>query len=352
MMTSTTRRGRKREHGEDAPVRPTQKDIAVAAGVSQTAVSLVLNKNETPSVPDATRARILKVATELGYQPNHPARMLRSARTMTLACVIPDITNPFYPGLVRGVQSVATPAGYDVLIFDTDGHAEGEARAIKWLLQGRADGVVATFLHLRVPDIAVLASKGIPVVRLESHHKPHGPLAIDSVYIDNVEAAAAMTRYLIARGHRRIAMIKAEFGRPSERRALGYSRVMQEAGLAPDIVTDKAYSEESGARAMQRLLGRPGERPTAVFGASDVLALGAMEAARNAGLAIPDDIAIAGFDDIPVAKLLGLTTVRQPEFDLGALAATTLVERLQPGGMAAPGRSQELKFEIMTRASA
>jgi LacI family transcriptional regulator len=89
-----------------------------------------------------------------------------------------------------------------------------------------------------------------------------------------------------------------------------------------------------------------------VFGASDLLALGAMEAARNAGLAIPDDIAIAGFDDIPVAKLLGLTTVRQPEFDLGALAARTLVERLQPGGMTAPGRSHELKFEIMKRASA
>src|ERR1700756_3183990 len=150
--------------------RPTQKDIAAAAGVSQATVSMVLNKAETPSVPDGTRDRILKLAGELGYQPNHSARTLRSARTMTLACVIPDITNPFYPGLVRGVQTVATPAGYDVLIFDTDGHAEGEARAVQWLLQGRADGVVATFLQLRVPDIAVLASKGIPVVRLESHH--------------------------------------------------------------------------------------------------------------------------------------------------------------------------------------
>jgi len=349
METSTTRKARRSERGR--PARPTQKDIALAAGVSQAAVSLVLNKNETPSVPDATRARILKVARELGYQPNHPARMLRSARTMTLACVIPDITNPFYPGLVRGVQTVAAPAGYDVLIYDTDGRPEGEARAINWLSQGRADGVVAAFLHLRVPELAVLARKGVPVVRLESLHKPDGPLAIDSVYIDNVEAAAAMTRYLIACGHRRIAMIQAEFGRPSERRALGYSRVMQEAGLAPDIVTDTAYSEVSGARAMRRLLERRGDRPTAVFGASDVLALGAMEAARSAGLAIPEDIAIAGFDDIPVAKLLGLTTVRQPEFDLGALAAATLIKRLQPGGLQAPGQSHGLKFEIMKRAS-
>jgi LacI family transcriptional regulator len=126
---------------------------------------------------------------------------------------------------------------------------------------------------------------------------------------------------------------------------------MREAGLTPDFITDSAYSEESGARAMTRLLERKGDRPTAVFGASDVLALGAMEAARNAGLSIPNDIAIAGFDDIPVAKLLGLTTVRQPEFDLGALAAETLVRRLQPGGLATPGRSHELKFEIMTRSS-
>jgi LacI family transcriptional regulator len=269
---------------------------------------------------------------------------------MTFACVIPDITNPFYPGLVRGLQTVAAPAGYDVLIFDTDGRPEREARAIDWLLQGRADGVVATFFHLRVPQLAVLARKGIPLVRLESQHKPDGPLAIDSVYIDNAEAAAEMTRLLIARGHRRIAMIQAEFG-PSQRRAQGYSAVMREAGLSPDFVTDSAYSEESGARAMNRLLERKGARPTAVFGASDVLALGAMEAARNAGLSIPGDIAIAGFDDIPVAKLLGLTTVRQPEFDLGALAAETLVRRLQPGGLASPGKSHELKFEIMKRSS-
>jgi LacI family transcriptional regulator len=350
MTTSTTRTKRGTGRDKAAPGRPTQKDIALAAGVSQAAVSLVLNKVETPSVPPATRTRILEVAEGLGYRPNHPARMLRSARTMTFACVIPDITNPFYPGLVRGLQTVAAPAGYDVLIFDTDGRPEREARAIDWLLQGRADGVVATFFHLRVPQLAVLARKGIPLVRLESQHKPDGPLAIDSVYIDNAEAAAEMTRLLIARGHRRIAMIQAEFG-PSQRRAQGYNAVMREAGLSPDFVTDSAYSEESGARAMNRLLERKGERPTAVFGASDVLALGAMEAARNAGLSIPNDIAIAGFDDIPVAKLLGLTTVRQPEFALGALAAETLVRRLQPGGLGSPGKNHELKFEIMKRSS-
>jgi len=331
--------------------RPTQKDIAQAAGVSQAAVSLVLNKAETPSVPDATRARIVRLAGEMGYQPHHPARMLRRARTMALACVVPDITNPFYPGLVRGVQLVAAPAGYDVLMFDTDGREEGEARALDWLLQGRADGVVGTFFHLRVPELAALAGQSVPIVRLESRHKAGGDLPIDSVYIDNAEASAAMTRYLIERGHRRIAMILAEVG-PSQQRARGYASVMRAAGLTADVVTDSRYSEESGARAMTEILARKRDRPTAVFGANDMLAVGAMVFARSAGLSIPDDIAIAGFDDIPAARLLGLTTVRQPEFDLGALAARTLVGRLQPGGLKPRGQSLELKFEIMKRSSA
>src|ERR1700722_3534729 len=350
-MTSSTRTPPGGGRSARPNSRPTQKDIALAAGVSQVAGSLVLNKSETPSVPDATRARIVKLAGEMGYQPHHPARMLRRSRTMALACVVPDITNPFYPGLVRGVQLVAAPAGYDVLMFDTDGREEGEARALDWLLQGRADGVVGTFFHLRVPELSALAGQRVPIVRLESRHKAGGDLPIDSVYIDNAEASAAMTRYLIERGHRRIAMILAEVG-PSQQRARGYAAVMRAAGLAADVVTDSRYSEESGARAMTEILARKRHRPTAVFGANDMLAVGAMVSARSAGLSIPDDIAIAGFDDIPAARLLGLTTVRQPEFDLGALAARTLVGRLQPGGLKPRGQSLELKFEIIKRSSA
>lgn len=351
MEISGLMKDRRARPGPRSSARPTQRDVAAAAGVSQATVSMVLNKAETPSVPQATRAKILKLAKELGYQPNHPARNLRSSKTMALACVIPDITNPFYPGLVRGLQRTAAPAGYDVLIYDTDGVPEGEHRALEWLLQGRADGVVGTFFHLRIPDLAALSRHGVPMVRLESQSKAKGDLPIDSVYIDNAGAAAAMTRLLIARGHRRIAMIRAEYG-PGERRALGYATVLREAGLVPEYVIAETYSEEAGARAMQGLLAKKSNRPTAVFGASDVLALGAMEAARAAGVAIPDDIAVVGFDDIPAAKLLGLTTVRQPEFELGALAAKVLVERLRPGGMKGAGRSLELKFEIIQRSSA
>src|SRR6201996_6559077 len=255
-MTRSTRTPPGRAQRNLRPTqRPTQKDVALAAGVSQAAVSLALNKAKTPSVPDETRARILKLAGEMGYQPNHTARMLRRARTMVLACVVPDITNPFYPGLVKGVQSVAAPAGYDVLMFDTDGRKEGEAGALEWLRQGRADGVVGTFFHLRVPQLAALAGQGVPLVRLESRQKPRGELPIDSVYIDIAEASAAMTRYLIEHGHRRISMILAEVG-PSQQRALGYAAVMRAAGLVADVVTDSRYSEESGVRAMSEILAR------------------------------------------------------------------------------------------------
>src|SRR5882757_5379667 len=215
--------------------RPTQRDIADAAGVSQATVSMVLTKVETPSVPQSTRQRILKLAGEVGYQPNQPARNLRSAKTMTLACVIPDITNPFYPGLVRGLQTTAAPAGYDVLIYDTDGVPEGERRAVGWLQQGRADGVVGTFFHLTASDLAVVARNNLPLVLLGHHDNNLRTAPIDSVFIDNDAAAAAMTILLIRRGHRRIAMILAEFG-PGRRRARGYERVMREAGLTPAFV--------------------------------------------------------------------------------------------------------------------
>jgi LacI family transcriptional regulator len=312
---------------------------------------MVLNKAETPSVPTETRKRILKVAGKLGYQPHHAARTLRSARTMTLACVVPDITNPFYAGLVRGLQTTAAPTGYDVLIYNTDGKPEGEQRALRWLQQGRADGVVGTFFHLQAPDFGALGRYRIPMVLFGPPPSNRAVLPIDYMFMDNVEAAAAMTRLLIRKGHRRIAMILTEFG-PGRRRALGYEAVMRDAGLEPRLVIDGTVPSVSGVRAMQTLLAEGDKRPTAVFGANDVLAIGAMQAARDAGLSIPSDMAIAGFDDVPTANLLGLTTVRQPEFELGALAARTLIERLRPGGLELPSRSLEWQFEIVERTSA
>lgn len=331
--------------------RPTQKDVAVSAGVSQATVSIVLNHIEAASVPAATRARVRSAALALGYVPNRLAQGLRTARSMTLACVIPDITNPFYPGFVRGVQEVAGPAGYDVMIADTDGTEAGERRALAWLRQGRADGVAGTFFHLRAPELGELARLGIAVVRLENHAKAGGALPIDGVCIDNAEAAAALTRTLIARGHARIALIAGALG-PGDQRVLGYTAAMRVAALKLDVVRAPDFTAEAGRRCMASLLRRR-VRPSAVFGANDLLAIGAMSELRNAGLEIPEDVAVAGFDDIPAAALVmpALTTVRQHEQALGAAAARRLVARLAPGGMAGPGTTSCLPYEIIERAS-
>ena len=196
------------------------------------------------------------------------------------------------------------------------------------MLQGRADGVVGTFFHLRIPELTVLARSGIPLVRLESQHKSEGPLPIDSVYIDNSEAAAAMTRHLIARGHRRIAMIVAEFG-PSHRRALGYSSVMREAGLEPEFVTDSAYSEESGARAMQSLLAGKRNRVTAVFGAATYWRWARCRP-REAPTFDPDDTLSPGLTIFRGKLLASPPCVNRNS--TRALAAPRW-SRLQPGGL-------------------
>jgi LacI family transcriptional regulator len=270
---------------------------------------------------------------------------------MTLACVIPDITNPFYPGFVRGVQQVAGPAGYDVMITDTDGTEAGERKALAWLRQGRADGVVGTFFHLSATDLAALSRLGIAVVRLENRAKPGGALPIDSVCIDNGAAAAALTGLLLARGHRRIALIAGALG-PGDQRVAGYTAAMRAAGLRPDVLRDPDFSAAAGQRCTARLLRRR-LRPTAVFGANDLLAIGAMTELRNVGLAIPTDVAVAGFDDIAAAALVmpGLTTVRQHEQALGAAGAEMLVARLAPGGMTGPGQVRCLAYEIIERGS-
>lgn len=332
------------------PLRPTQADIARATGVSQATVSIVLRHADPPTVPPSTQARIRAAAEALGYVPNRLAQGLRNARTMTIACVVPDITNPYYPGFVRGVQRTAAPAGYDVTIIDTDASEAGERRALAWLLQGRADGVVGAFFHLGLADLAPLAQAGIAIARVQSRRQRAGPIPIDNVFIDNQAAAAAATRLLLARGHRAIAVIAGNHG-PGNERVLGYTAAMHAACLAPDVLRDPEFTAAGGARCATTLLTRQ-DRPTAIFGANDMMAIGAIGVLRAAGLAIPGDVAVIGFDDTPTAALLNpaLTTVRQDEQAVGAATARLVIDRLAgPAGL--PGRSVCLPFQLVERAS-
>jgi LacI family transcriptional regulator len=331
--------------------RPTQRDIALATGMSQTAVSLVLNNVASSTVSLEARERILQTARHLGYVPNRMARNLQSTRTHTLACIVPDITNPTYPALIRGFQSVADAAGYDTMIFDTDGAAEREERALEWLAQGHVDGVLALFFHTDEGALLEAVRGRTAVVQIESQaYRPSD--AIDKLYIDNAAAAQAMTQALINKGHQHIAMLLCPFG-PGAERQRGYHAAMQQAGLTPYPMLATEFTQAAGQHTMAAALAT-GFDCSAVFAANDLLAIGAMAALRAAGRHIPEDVAVAGFDDIPAAQLLhpALTTVRRSEQAIGRFAAELLIARLDGADADQPGRGFELPFQLVLRDSA
>ena len=331
--------------------RPTQRDIALATGLSQTAVSLALNRVASATVSQEARERILQVAQQLGYVPNRMARNLQSARTHTLACIVPDITNPTYPALVRGFQTAADAAGYDTMIFDTDGAAEREQRALQWLSQGHVDGAMAVFFHIGQAELVQALRGHLPLVQLESQaHRPSAGL--DKLYIDNAAAAQAMTQALIDKGHQRIALLCSPIG-PGAQRQRGYQAAMKAARLKTRLIRAEDFTQQAGERAMAAELSS-GFDGSAVFAANDLLAIGAMSALRAAGRRIPQDVAVAGFDDIPLASLLqpALSTVRRDEQAIGRLAAEMLVERLEGPDTGRAGRGVELPFELVLRDSA
>lgn len=333
--------------------RPTQADVARRAGLSQAMVSYVLNANTAVSVPQETRDRVLAAMHELGYVPNRAARSLRTSKTLTIAGIIPDIANPFYPAFVRGIQDVADQHGYDLIMYNTDGAADKERKCLHSVEQGRVDGVVGVFFHADARNLAGLLEQSIFVVRLEAMRKPPGVLPLDSIFVDSLAAAHEAVNFLLRRGYQRIAMLGNTPG-PGEARQQGYRRALQAAALPvrEEYIIPCDFTEAGGYRGIQTLLALPAP-PDAVFAANDVIAVGALAAIHTAGLHIPADVAVIGFDDIPLARQLNppLTTVRQFQTQLGRRAAELLLERLS-GSYAGEGRSQEMPYEIVVRNSA
>ncbi|MCO6048232.1 LacI family DNA-binding transcriptional regulator [Mesorhizobium sp. RP14(2022)] len=313
-------------------------------------VSIALNSSTTAPVPVETLQRITTAAAELGYTPNRFAQALKTQRTMTIACIVPDITNPFYPALVRGVQKIAQDVRYDVITMNTDGDPAREHQFLDWAREGRVDGVIGVFFSLRATDLRVLMDVDIPVVRLESSAKHAGSIPIDDIYVDNRAAARAATEHLIARGHRHIAMVAGKGG-PEAVRAQGYGQALAGIKTEPWIVLDEAFNEVGGHRAAMTLLDAP-KRPTAIFAANDLMAIGVMQALRERKVAIPAEIAVIGFDDISAARLVSpsLSTVTQFQDRMGERAAEILLKRLK-GDRAAPGTAEEMPFQLIERES-
>jgi LacI family transcriptional regulator len=333
-------------------MRPTQKDIAKLAQVSQATVSLVLNGISDTSVPRVTQRKVLRAAKNLGYVPNRVAQSLRTQQTKTIACIVPDITNPFYPALERGAQKSAETNGYDMLIYNTDGLPAKEHKCLNRLLEGRVDGVIGVFFHLTAHNLRSLLERNIAVLRIESNPKKTGPWPLDNLFVDNAAGAKAGTQYLIQRGHRRIAMLAGNGG-PERNRVSGYLEALDEAGLKPQLVSRGAFNEESGYRSTKQILSAR-TRPTAIFAGNDLMAFGAMTAVREANLNIPQDIAVMGFDDIFTARFVSppLSTISQFQYELGRVAAEMVLERINRLPPGSPGRQREMSFEVIKRQSA
>jgi LacI family transcriptional regulator len=331
---------------------PTQADVARMAGVSQSAVSYIANDIAASRIPEVTRWRVLAAIEELGYVPDRAARSLRTRKTLTLACIIPDITNPFYPAFQRGIQDASVRHGYDVLIYNTDGDPEREARVLRSVQQGRVDGVVTVLFHQSAIALRDLLDRGIAVVRFESTRKHAGLWPIDNLYVDNAAAARAVITHLIQRGHTRIGVITGRKG-PRPARLFGYLHALTEHGIEPDdrLVREGDFQERGAQLAMRELLALT-DPPTAIFAVNDLMAIGAILAIREAGLRIPEDIAVTGFDDIPAAQFVHptLTTIAQHPERLGSRAAEMLLERLN-GTAPDHGRCEEMPFELVVRES-
>ena len=324
--------------------------IAKLSGVSRSTVSRVIN--HSPNVRPEVRERVLQVLRETNFQPNAAARGLAAGSTRVLGLVIPLgighlFSDPYFPLLIQGVSAACNAADYSVMLWLAD--PEYERRTMRQILHsGLIDGVVVASIQSGDPLIEALLERSFPFVSIGqiAAEKP-----IPFVDVDNVSSARQAVEHLLGLGRRRVATIAGpQVIHASAGRLEGYRQALEAAGLPfrPEWVVEGDFTQEGGYRAMQRLLE---QRPDAVFAASDALAQGALRAIGEAGLRVPEDIALVGFDDLPFAAHLHppLTTVRQPIEQLGRAAVDMLVGLLSKSN--SMSQSQILPTELVVRAS-
>jgi LacI family transcriptional regulator len=330
--------------------RVTINHVAALAGVSPTTVSHVLSGKRL--VAEDTRVAVREAIRTLGYRPNHVARSLRTRRSHMIAVVVPDITNTFYSVLTRGVADALNSEGYGTYVCNTDGMLDREATFLDDALDRGADGIVLAAVDAASAGALKPADVGVPVVCVgQGLDHPR----IDVVTIDDELGSYAATAHLLARAPERLAMIQGP-STSGAARVAGFTRAVAEADrtLDPAFMVTGDWTRHGGYEAMRRILGaRPGKVPDAVFCANDLMAIGAIDALREAGLRVPDDVAVAGFDDVDAATIVHppLTTVVNPGYDIGVSAGRLLVSRLS-GEYDGVGREVPLPCPLVVRDSA
>ena len=311
------------------PPTTTMKRIAGELGVSITTVSKVLNNRD--DIGHATRARVLAKVAELGYQPNAVARSLTLRRTHTLGVVIPDLMHSFFVEIVAGLEAVASARGYGLLLCSSNEDPIKERQELEMLRQRQVDGIVLGSANAagNTDLLQQLTSLGIGLVMIDRDDHPDVPC--DRIVTDDEEVGRLATSHLLAQGRRAVAHVTGTSVVHAKRRADGYRAALKTAGikLKPEWIVRGGFKEADGYRAMKKLLGTtPGV--DAVFCANDPSAIGAMKAIWDAGLRVPEDIAIVGAGDIALGDLLRvpLTTISWSREDQGKAAAELLLERI------------------------
>ncbi|NJD01942.1 MAG: LacI family transcriptional regulator [Ruminiclostridium sp.] len=325
----------------------TIQDVAKAAGVSVATVSRVINNSA--AVAESTRKAVMAAVKMLNYQPNLLGRNLRRTETRRILVLLPNIGNPFYARIVKGIEDIAHKNGYNVMLCNTDSQAEREKIYLELLKCRLADGVIFMAPVLGKEGLTEIG-RSFPVVQCCEYTEG---AQVSHVSIDNYTAAYKLTKHLISTGHKRIGIISCRGPVVSIiQREDGFKKALADSGIEfrEDLIKYGDYSFNSGLRAANQFVSM-GDRPTAVFAISDIMAIGALRAIRESNLKVPEDIAVAGFDNINFASMCNptLTTISQPKYDMGCISMELLLQQIR-GELKEPEHIL-LEYEMIIRES-
>lgn len=317
--------------------RITLVDVARLAGVHTATASRALNPATRGQVSESTAMRVVQVAEALNYQPNRMARGLRTNRSFTVGVLIPDITNPLFPPIVRGIEDALGPAGYTALLANSDNDPETARRHVETMRARQVEGFIMATARRRDPLVEETRASGHPVVLVNRRSEDD---RIPSVVPDDGKGIRLAVRHLVSIGHSRIAHVAGPLHVSTGfARHAAFLDAMREEGLEPDpelVAAARWFTVEEGARAFRAVLGA-GKRFTAVVAANDLIAIGCYDVLADRRLGCPEDFSITGYNDIPLLDKLSppLTTVRLPHYDIGSTAANLLLERAADPNVAA-----------------
>jgi LacI family transcriptional regulator len=325
-------------------------DVARHANVSPTTVSHVLSGRRP--VAEVTKERVFRAVMELGYRPHGPARSLRTRRTQLVALAVPDITNPFYPSVMRGMADELADQDYRVLVHNTDGEREQELAVLNALADGSVDAAALFAFHLEDRDLRQLSDRAIPVVALGVTAPEAG--TIDVILSGDRSGIREATGHLLDLGCHPLAYIGGETDTAmAVRRQEGFRDAHRDRDTEPlpELMATADFTTEGGTRAARQLLSRA-DPPRGIVCANDLMAIGVLEAAAEAGLTVPGDVAVTGFDDIDAASLVRprLTTVSNRPREHGQVGARMLLSRLM-GEYTGPSRTELIPTDLVIRES-